>query len=152
MRFLFSLLALGAGLLASEQTASAYQEQSVCMDVTTAANTDDERYIAWPFLGDWEVIRVTFAPATAVAVDTTNVNAFTVATNAGTASTTWTTIASTTTDSDISGVAYVIGTVLDLSITKTLLRSGYQLRFENTNGGTGKAWDGAICVAARKVG
>lgn len=153
MRFLFAALALGACLLGSEQRAEAYQEQSVCMDVTLAANTDDERYIAWPFLGDWEVIRVTFAPATAVAVDATNVNAFTVATNAGTASTTWTTIASHTTDSDLTGfTAYVIGTVIDLTVTKTLLRSGYQLRFENTNGGTGKAWDGAICVAARKVG
>lgn len=151
MRILLPLLALSACMLGSEQRAEAYQEQSVCMDVTYAANTDDERYIAWPFLGDWEPIRVTFAPATAVAVDATNVNAFTVAVNAGTASTSFTTIASTTTDSDISGVAYVIGTVLDLTVTKALIRSGYQLRFENTNGGTGKAWDGAICVAARKV-
>lgn len=142
---------LALALFAFATPALAYQEQSVCMDVTTAANTDDERYIAWPHLGDWDPIRITFAPATAVAVDTTNVNAFTVAVNAGTTSTSFTTLASTTTDSDISGVAYVIGTVLDLTVTKALIRSGYTIRFENTNGGTGKAWDGAICITAVKV-
>lgn len=139
-------------LLAVASPALAYQEQSVCMDVTTAANTDDERYIAWPHRGYWEITDVVFAPATAVAVDTTNVNAFTVAVNAGTASTTWTTIASHTTDSDLAGAtAYVIGTVLDLTVTRAQFQRGYTLRFENTNGGTGKAWDGAICVSAVKV-
>lgn len=154
MRFL-ALAALTCGFAPLFETeAHAYQEESVCIDFTYAANTDDERYIAWPSKGTWEITDVTFAPATAVATDATNVNAFTVAVNAGTASTTWTTIASHTTDSDLAGFsAYVIGTVIDLTITKPAsLSRGYQIRIENTNGGTGKAWDGAICVTARKVG
>lgn len=138
--------------LALATPALAYQEQTLCIGVQEAANTDDEYYAAWAPAGTWEITAVTFAPATAVAVDTTNVNAFTVAINAGTASTSWTTIASTTTDSDISGVAYVIGTVRDLTVTKpSTISHGYQIRVENTNGGTGAAWDGTVCVVARKV-
>lgn len=153
MRFLaLAALTLGfAPLLETE--ARAYDQESVCIDFTYAALTDDERYIAWPAKGTWEITDVTFAPATAVAAHATNVNAFTVAINAGTASTSWTTIASHTTDSDIAGYsAYVIGTVIDLTLTKpTALSRGYQIRVENTNGGTGAAWDGAVCVTARKV-
>lgn len=150
MRTLGLLFAAALGCLGAP--AHAYQEQSVCIDVTYAANTDDERYLAWPHRGDWEVVEATFAPATAVATNATNVNAFTIGINAGIASTTWTTIASTTTDSDIGGVAYVIGTVLDLGVSKpSTISRGYQIRIENTNGGTGAAWDGAICVALRKV-
>jgi hypothetical protein len=151
MRSLFALL-LSGPLLALAPVAEAYQEQTVCLDVTKAANTDDERYLAWSAKGTWEINEVTFAPATAVAVDATNVVAFTVGINAGTASTSWTTIASTTTDSDIGGVAFVIGTVRDLTVTKpSTLSRGWQIRVENTNGGTGAAWDGAICITARKV-
>lgn len=151
MRFLFASLLAVAVLVPDE--AQAYQEETICIGVQEAANTDDEYYFAWTSKGTWEITDVTFAPATAVAVDTTNVVAFTVAVNAGTASTSWSTIASTTTDSDISGVAFVIGTVRDLTLTKpSTLSRGYQVRIENTNGGTGAAWDGSLCVAARKVG
>lgn len=154
IRFLLgAALALGA-LLTTETDAAAQQTESLCMDVTTAANTDDERYLPMPFTGSYEVTAIMFAPATAVAAHASNVNAFTVAMNAGTASTSWTTLASHTTDSDITGYsAYVIGTVIDLTITKPATVSrGYQFRIENTNGGTGAAWDGAVCIALRKVG
>lgn len=131
--------------------AHAYQEQSICVDVTFAAAVDDERYIAWPHPGDWEIFSVTWAPATAVAVAPANFVSFTVALNAGTASAVWTTISSTTTNS-VGGVPYVIGTVLDLGVNKpSTLGRGFQVRIENTNAGTGAAWDGALCLAARKV-
>lgn len=153
MRFLFAaLLSLAAPLLETE--AAAQQTESLCVNVTYAAGTDDEQYIPMPFTGTYEVTAVMFAPSTAVAAHASNVNAFTVALNAGTASTSWTTIASHTTDSDIAGYsAYVVGTVIDLTVTKpAYLSRGYQIRVENTNGGTGAAWDGTVCLALRKVG
>lgn len=132
--------------------ALAYQEETVCLGVQEAANTDDEYYLAWAPKGTWEITAVTFAPATAVAADATDVVAFTVALNAGTASTSWTTIASATTDTDGAEIAYVIGTVIDLTLTKpTNITHGYQVRIENTNGGSGKAWDGTYCLTAVKV-
>jgi hypothetical protein len=148
---MLSLLAAMAALLTTE--AAAQQAASLCVDFTYAANTDDERYIPMPFTGSYEVTGIMFAPATAVAVNASNVNAFTVAMNAGTASTSWTTLASHTTDSDLTSSAYVIGTVIDLTVTKPATVSrGYQFRVENTNGGTGAAFDGAVCIALRKVG
>lgn len=153
MRFLL-LAALASFAPLVESEAAAQQTESLCMDVTYAAGTDDERYLALPFTGTYEVVSVMFAPATAVAAHASNVNAFTVALNAGTASTSWTTIASHTTDSDVTGYsAYVVGTVIDLTVTKPAsLSRGYQVRIENTNGGTGAAWDGSVCLALRKVG
>lgn len=147
MRFLapFLLLALAAPALA-------YQEQSVCVDIDVAADTDDQRYIAWPHKGTWEITDITWAPATAVAVEATNVQVFTVAINAGVASTTWTTLGTVTTDTDDAEVAFVIGTVVDITVTKpATIARGYQVRIANTNGGTGPKFDGAICVAAVKV-
>jgi hypothetical protein len=148
VKFLLALL-----LSCLSLPALAYQEETVCLGVEEAALTDDERYLAWTSKGTWEIYSITFAPATAVAVNATNVNAFTVAINAGVASTTWTTLASHTTDSDLTSSPYVVGTVIDLTVTKpSTLSRGYQIRAENTNGGTGQVWDGTICVTARKVG
>lgn len=154
MRFLFAALCAAIPLLGvTEHDAQAQQNETLCMDVTYAANTDDERYLPVPFTGSYEVVSAMFAPATAVAVNASNVNAFTIAMNAGVASTSWTTLASHTTDSDLTSSAYVIGTVIDLTITKPATVSrGYQFRIENTNGGTGAAWDGAVCLFLRKVG
>lgn len=139
-------------LLAAWATpALAFQEQSMCLYITVA-DTDDEQYVAWPHKGTWEITSVMFAPATAVAADATNVQVWTVAVNAGVASTSWTTIAGWTTDSDGDEIPHVIGTVIDLTITKpSTLSRGYQIRIENTNGGTGPAADGTLCVAATKV-
>lgn len=150
MRFLFaSMLAL----VAFAPEAHAYQEQSLCVDIVVAADTDDERYIAWPHKGTWEITDLTWAPATAVAVHATDVQVFTVAINAGVASTSWTTLATVTTDTDDAEVAFVIGTVVDMTVTKpSTISRGYQIRIENTNGGTGPVFDGAVCIAARKVG
>ena len=148
---MLTLLAAMAALLTTE--AAAQQTESLCVDFTYAANVDDERYLPMPFTGSYEVAGIMFAPATAVAVHASNVNAFTVAMNAGVASTSWTTLASHTTDSDLTSSAYVIGTVIDLTVTKPATVSrGYQFRVENTNGGTGAAFDGAVCIALRKVG
>lgn len=151
MRFLAPLFVGLLGLAASAP-ALAYQETTVCLGVQEAANTDDEYYLAWSPKGTWEITAVTFAPATAVAADATDVVAFTIAINAGVASTSWTTIASETTDSDATEIPYVIGTVIDLTLTKpTNITHGYQVRIENTNGGSGKAWDGTYCFTAVKV-
>jgi hypothetical protein len=153
MRFFATLLVAAAACFSFEQDAAAYQERTLCVGVGETANTNDEYYAAWPAKGTWEITDVTFAPMTAVALDASNVVAFTVQINAGTASTSWTTIASTTTDSDLSGVAYVIGTVLDLTVDKpSTISRGYTIQIENTNGGTGQIWEGVVCVAARKVG
>lgn len=142
------MLALIAALAGS---AYAYQEETVCLPVYEAANTDDEYYLPWSAKGTWEITSVYWSPATAVSADATNVVAFTVAVNAGSASTSWTTIASTTTDSDITGyAAYVIGTSLNLTVTPAVISSGYTIRLENTNGGTGQIWDGAMCATAVK--
>lgn len=152
MRTLLALILAGCSLLASAP-AHAYQEATACIAVLEAANTDDEYYFPWSPKGSWEITEVYWSPATAVAADTTDVVAMTVAVNAGTASTSWTTIASTTTDSDITGyAAYVIGTSLDLTVTPATISQGYSIRVENTNGGSGKAWDGSICVTAIKRG
>lgn len=147
MRF----LALFFGLFLATP-ALAFQEQAICMYISVA-DTDDEQYLAWPHKGTWEITSVVFAPATAVAADPTNVHVWTVAINAGVASTSWTTIAGWTTDSDDEEIAHVIGTVIDLTITKPAnIARGYQIRIENTNGGTGPSADGTLCVGARKVG
>jgi len=149
MRFPSLLLAAACALWAPP--AEAYQEQSLCLYISVA-DTDDEQYIAWPHKGVWEITDVMFAPATAVSADATNVHVWTVAINAGVASTSWTTIAGWTTDTDDTEVAHVIGTVIDLTITKpSTIQRGYQIRIENTNGGTGPAADGTLCVNARKV-
>lgn len=149
MHFLSLLLASCVALL--PLSAEAYQEQSLCLYISVA-DTDDEQYIAWPHKGYWEITDVMFAPATAVAAGATDVQVWTVAINAGVASTSWTTIASWTTDSDDTETAHVIGTVIDLTITKpSTIARGYQVRIENTNGGTGPAADGTLCVNARKV-
>jgi hypothetical protein len=149
LRFISLLFALAV----FAPKALAFQEQSLCLYISVA-DTDDEQYIAWPHKGAWRITDVMFAPATAVAADATNVQVWTVAINAGTASTSWTTIASWTTDSDDTETAHVIGTVIDLTVTQpsTALSRGYQIRIENTNGGTGPAADGTLCVNARKVG
>lgn len=150
MRHFAALALLGLALV--EQRAEAYQEQSLCLYISVA-DTDDEQYIAWPHKGTWQITDVMFAPATAVAAGATDVQVWTVAVNAGTASTSWTTIASWTTDSDDTETAHVIGTVIDLTITQPAnVSRGYQIRIENTNGGTGPAADGTLCVAARKIG
>lgn len=142
---------LGLALLAFASPALAYQEQSLCLYISVA-DTDDEQYIAWPHKGTWAITDVMFAPATAVAADATNVQVWTVAVNAGVASTSWSTIASWTTDTDDTETAHVIGTVIDLTVTKpATISRGYQLRIENTNGGTGPAADGTLCVNALKV-
>lgn len=159
-------LLFAAALPALENEAeAAYQEASVCMHIGVAADTDDERYVAWPYTGTWRIDSVVFAPATAVAVHASNTQNFTVATNAGVASTTWTTLASHSTDSDdttgaylasgtLGATAYVIGTTIDLALTAAArtITHGYQIRFENTKGGTGPVWDGQFCVVAHKVG
>lgn len=149
MRFLSLLLASCVAFWAPE--AEAYQEQSLCLYISVA-DTDDEQYIAWPHKGTWEITDVMFAPATAVADNATNNHVWTVAINAGVASTSWTTIATWTTDTDDTETAHVIGTVIDLTITKpSTIQRGYQVRIENTNGGTGPSADGTLCVNARKV-
>lgn len=150
MRSLFASLLAVAALLPAD--ALAYQEQSLCVYISVA-DSDDEQYIAWPHKGTWQITDVMFAPATAVAAHATDVQVWTVAVNAGTASTTWTTIAGWTTDSDGEEIAHVIGTVIDLTITRPAnVSRGYQIRIENTNGGTGPAADGTLCVNAMKVG
>lgn len=160
-----SALLLLATCLGLVPDAHAYQEQTVCVDIVVAADTDEERYLSWSNKGTWRIESIVWAPATAVAVHATDVQVFTVAVNAGVASTSWTTVASHTTDSDdttgayladgtLGATAYVIGTTIDLKLTaagRTLSR-GYQIRFENSQGGTGPVWDGQFCVTAVKVG
>lgn len=165
MRFLFLMFARTARLLLAvllllavaalgftPAPALAYQEQILCIDVVVAADTDEQRYAAWPSKGTWEVTDITWAPATAVAVHADDNQTITVAINAGVASTSWTTIGTFTTDTDGAEVAFVIGTVVDVTVTKpSTFSRGYQIRVANANGGTGPVFDGQICVTARKV-
>lgn len=151
MRFLAALLALAAPLL--PQRAEAYQEQSLCVFLS-GGDTDDQQYIAWPHKGYWEITDLTFAPATAVAAHNDNHHTFLVSINAGVASTSWSTIGTWSTDADATpaGIAHVVGTVVDVTVLKpSTIQRGYQIRFQNTNGGTGPAFDGTLCVNARKV-
>ncbi len=151
MRFLGFLLASCVALLAPE--AEAYQEQSLCIFLT-GGDTDDQQYVAWPHKGTWEITDLTFAPATAVAAHNDNFHTFLVSINAGTASTSWSNIATWHTEADGTGpTAHVIGTVISLTVTKpSTISRGYQVRFQNTNSGTGPAFDGNLCIVARKVG
>ncbi len=149
MRFLSLLFAATCALWAPE--AQAYQEQSLCA-YFTVGDADEQVYIGWPHKGVWEITDVVFAPMTAVADNATNNHVFTVAINAGTASTTWTTIGTWTTDTDDSETPHVVGTIIDVTLTKpTTIQRGYQIRLSNANGGTGPAADGHLCVSARKV-
>lgn len=150
MRTLLCLGLLACAALVPDEDAHAYQEESICLHVDEAANTDDEYYFVWPAKGTWEITEVYFTPSTAVAADATDVLTCTVAVNAGVASTSWTEIVTHTTDSDGAEVAFVIGTSIDLTVTPASISQGYSVRIENTNGGSGKAWNGSYCVTAVK--
>lgn len=120
---------------------------------SVGATTDDEFYISWPFLGKWVLDYVGFAPATAVAEDTTEIRTSTIAVNAGVASTSWSTVCSHTSDTDLTGhLPYVIGTVIEPTVTPRELRRGYQIRVSSVHGGaTGKVHDGTYVFSATKV-
>lgn len=119
---------------------------------SVGATTDDEFYVAWPYAGRWMLEYVGFAPATAVAEDATEKRDVTISVNAGVASTSWTTVASHSTDTDTTGhLPYVIGTVIEPTVTPIELRQGRQIRIQSVHGGaTGKVHDGTYTFRATK--
>lgn len=115
---------------------------------TTAADTEDEWYLAQPFPGLWRVEFAYWVPDTAVAANGTNYRTWTVKRNTIAAPTTWTDIGtlSTATTGD------VIGTSRPVTLSGNReLAQGEQLQFEKRDPGTGALAHGSWIVGLRKV-
>lgn len=119
---------------------------------STAADTTDEWYLACPFLGSWRIIGVKFAPATAVTANDTNYVQVVIATNASSASTTWTDIATFTTQIT-GGIGFVLGTVISPVLSGLGLEfgEGRQIRISKTDPGSGQILDGTFTFALQKM-
>lgn len=119
---------------------------------STAADTEDEWYVALPGRGTWRILEAKFAPATAVAANDTNYITITQSTNASAASTTWTTIGTITTQVT-GGAAMVIGTTRDITLSGAGLEigEGQQIRVEKDDPGSGAILDGTFTWLLEKV-
>lgn len=118
---------------------------------TTAADTDDQWYIACPFPGTWRIISAQFAPATAVTAHDTNYHTVVLATNGGVASTTWTDFGTFSTT--VAGLGHVLGTVRDIAVSGAgqTISKGRQIRVSLTHPGSGQILDGTFTFALEKV-
>ena len=115
---------------------------------TQSAATDDDWYIPWPLAGTWDIVGVSFAPATAVAIDATNTVISTITASEESAGS-FSAVASHTTATG--GTALVVGTTVSPTVTKRKIKAGGQIKVAKTHGGTGQILDGTYVFAAQKV-
>lgn len=129
-------------------------KNEICLTLhipTQTASTTDEWYVANPHKGVFRVKEIKFAPATAVAIDATNVLTSTVTINDGAGGAFSSAVASHTTLTG--GNALALGTTLDLTLTQVVdVQEGYQFKFAKTVGGTGAILDGTYSVLLEKIG
>lgn len=122
---------------------------------STAAGTAEDRYAAWPFLGDWVIESVRFAPATAVSIDGSDNLTATISTNDG-AGGSYTAIGSHTTDTG--GTALAVDTSIEVSLTTTAaareareVSEGSMIKVAKTEGGNGEVLDGCYTIRAIRI-
>lgn len=127
-------------------------KQALCIDITVAAGSNDERYIPWPFAGTWRITKVEFAPATAVALNGTNYMTNTLTVNDGAAGADSSAVA--TWNTNTGGTAHVLKTTISPTISQVAsdeLKQGYQLKLAKVETGAGAALDGCLVIEAEKI-
>lgn len=119
---------------------------------STAAGTDDQWYVAIPWLGKWAIDYIAFAPATAVALHASNFTTVTISANDGSGGSD-TTVATHKTETT-GGTALVLKTTVAPTVTQpsTPLQRGHQIKIGKADSGTGAILDGSYTIALRKVG
>lgn len=129
------------------------EQQSLSLHIPTqSANATDEWYLPWPFLGVWRIVRIQFAPATAVAIDATDYLTSTITVNDGAAGSDSDAIASHNTNTG--GTALVLKTTVSLTVSRVTggeLSIGKQIKVAKTLANAGKILDGTYVFTAEKL-
>lgn len=123
-------------------------KQSLTVHVpSTAADTEDEWYVAVPWPGIWRITAAYFAPATAVAANDTNYISVALTKNTLAAPTTFASFATAITTQVTGGAAMVIGTQRAFTLTNNDARffaQGEQVKIAKTDPGSGAILDGTF--------
>lgn len=125
--------------------------QSVSLSLGGAVSASDDKYIAWPFKGEWEVEEVYFASDAALAANATNYWTVAVSTNDGAAGS-FTSIGSFDTDASGDNVSLAVATSKEISISGAgrAIVQGSLIKLALTLAGTASI-EGCLTIVARKV-